>query len=205
MTSPPRAKPSRPVLVLVLISALVSVFACTKHDALVLLDLRGSGPLGAPVVRVRLSAPGWKTRVITGTIGPEGFRVGYYGPADGGAVSVTAEALDGVDCVLGNGSATVPALASGATSDPTTLFIRPLPASGCGVVGGNDAGTDDAGDADTGGGEDAGGEDVGPVDAASDAGGEGTSSETTPDAGPDGSADAAGADANDAGAADAGD
>ena len=72
---------------------------------------------------------------------------------EGDAVSVTAEATDGVDCVLGRGSATVPGLESGATSDPTTLFIRPLPASGCAIVdaggGGEeeDAGTDAGSDA----------------------------------------------------------
>ena len=44
----------RPVLVLV--AVLVSVAACTKHDSLVLLELRSSGPLGAPVARIRLSA-----------------------------------------------------------------------------------------------------------------------------------------------------
>ena len=42
-----------------------------------------------------------------------------------------AEALDAVDCVLGIGSATVPALAAGATSAPTTLFVRPQPGNGC--------------------------------------------------------------------------
>jgi hypothetical protein len=144
-----------------------AIAGCTKHDALVLLDLRNSGPLGAPVERIRLSAKGWPTRTLNGTIGPEGFRVGYYGPADGGAVSVTAEALDAVDCVLGSGTATVPALEEGATSNPTTLFVRPLPANGCVVdagSGGDDAGDIDAGDVDAGdvdAGVDAGDSDAG--------------------------------------------
>ena len=197
MTPPPRA-----ALVLVLVAVLVSVSGCTKHDALVLLDLRSSGPLGARVALVRLSAPGWKTRVATATIGPEGFRVGYYGPADGGAVIVTAEALDGVDCVLGMGTATVPALASGATSDPTILFVRPLPASGCTLDpvdagGGDDAGGQDAGvgeDAgggeDTGSGEDTGGGEPSDVDAATQPGS---------DAGADGPADAGATDVDQTG------
>ena len=89
------------------LAAVVAAFAaaCTKQESLVLLDLRGSGPLGAPVAGFRLSAPGGKTRFINGAIGPEGFRVGYYGPVEGEAVSVTAEATDGVGCVLGRGSA----------------------------------------------------------------------------------------------------
>ena len=113
----------RPVLVLVL----VLVASCTKHDSLVLLELRSSGPLGAPVASIRLSASGWPTRTVAGSIGPEGFRVGYYGPGDGKALTVRAEALDAADCVLGIGSAGVTALAAGAISAPTTLFVRPQP------------------------------------------------------------------------------
>jgi hypothetical protein len=139
---------ARPALAVVLVSVLVSFSACSKKESLVLLDLRVSGPLGAPVASVRLSAPGGKTRVITGAVGPEGFRVGYYGPSDDGTLTVTAEALDGVGCVLGRGSATATNLDSGGTSAPTKLFIRPTPASGCAVVdaggSGNDAATDTA-------------------------------------------------------------
>jgi hypothetical protein len=188
--------PVRSILVLALGSALTAL-ACTKHDSLVLLDLRSSGPLVAPVVLIRLSAKGWSTRTVTGGIGPEGFRVGYYGPADGGPVSVTAQALGerndmthAIDCVLGKGSATVPALASGATSDPTTLFIRPLAGNDCTVVdagsdaGGDDGGTDAAADAGADATADAG------TDAASDA---------IDDAGTDGTNDA-GDDADDDGA-----
>jgi hypothetical protein len=148
-----------------LLGLLVGLAGCTKEESLVLLDLRTSGPLGAPVVRVRLSAKGWPTRTLDATIDTAGFRVGYYGPGDGSGVTVTAEALDAFDCVLGSGSATAPALKAGATSDPLTLFVRPQPANGCVP----DAGTEDAG---TDAGEDAGtdeGEDAG-TDAAADAG-----------------------------------
>jgi len=177
----------RPVLVLVLVAVLASSTSCTKKESLVLLDLRVSGPLGAPVASVRLSAPGGKTRTITGAIGPEGFRVGYYGPSDDGTLSVTAEALDGVGCVLGRGSATVTGLESGTTSAPTTLFIRPLPASGCEVV---DAG---GGNQDAGG--DTGSADAGTDTPTTDAGATDTPAETA-------AADA-GTDALDAGATDA--
>jgi hypothetical protein len=123
-----------------------SVAACSKKESLVLLDLRASGPLGAPVAFVRLSSPGGKTRTISGALGPNGFLVGYYGPVQDDAISVTAEALDGVYCALGRGSATVTGLESGATSEATKLFIRPQPGSGCARVdaggGDQDAGTD---------------------------------------------------------------
>jgi hypothetical protein len=159
----------------------VGLGSCTKNDSLVLLDLRTSGPLGAPIARVRLSAKGWPTRTITADVGLTGFQVGYYGPGNGGAVSVTAEALDAVDCVLGSGTGTVAKLAAGATSDPTLVFIRPLPANGCvpdagttddgGVDGGDDGGADasddTAGDARDDTAADAG-SDVG-VDLAADA------------------------------------
>jgi hypothetical protein len=116
--------------------------ACTKHDGLILLSLRSSGPFVAEVVYIRLSAKGWPTRIVSGTVGPQGFQVGYYGPADGNAVTVIVEALDQSDCVLGKGSATVPALASGGTSDPVTVFVRPVSGNNCTVV---DAGSDAAG------------------------------------------------------------
>ena len=171
------------IYVLVLAAVLVPP-ACTKHDGLVLLDLRASGPLGAPVVRFHLSAIGWPDRTVTGTLGADGFRVGYYGPADGGPVKVTAQALDAVDCVLGVGSATVPALAEGATSDPITLFIRPTPETGCVPDAGMDAGGEDAG-------EDAGG-DTGATDAGVDSPGDGgvdTGVDAAADGADDGGAD----------------
>ena len=62
-----------------------------------------------------------------------------------------AEALDAVDCVLGVGSAGVPALAAGATSAPMTVFVRPQSGNGCAFdagTGGIDAGDTDAGAAD---------------------------------------------------------
>ena len=171
MTRSP-AVAARPGLTLglVLVAVLVSISACTKKESLVLLDLRTSGPLGAPVAGVRLSAPGGKTRFINGAVGPEGFRVGYYGPVEDDAISVTAEATDGVGCVLGKGSVTVTGLESGAISDPTTLFIRPLPASGCAIV-------------DAGGGGDE-------EDAGTDAGHEDAGTDAPADAGPDATDDA---------------
>jgi len=181
---------------LLLVFALAAVTACTKEDSLILLDLRTSGPLGAPNTHVRLSAKGWKTRTVGGTIGVEGLRVGYYGPGDGGAVSVLAEALDGVDCVLGSGSAAVPALKAGATSEPTKLFIRALPANGCvpdagtGQDAGTDAGTDAGMDVST----DVGGDAT--AEAGDDAGDDGADAEM--DASVDVSADASDDGANDA-------
>ena len=174
-----------------LVFALAAVTACTKEDSLILLDLRTSGPLGAPNTHVRLSAKGWKTRTVGGTIGVEGLRVGYYGPGDGGAVSVLAEALDGVDCVLGSGSAAVPALKAGATSEPTKLFIRALPANGCVPDAGTDAGIDAGVDVGTDAGTDAG-EDAG-VDAEVDAT-EDSGSDADVDAGTDATDDGASAD-----------
>ena len=135
-----------------MLALLLGLAGCTKEDSLVLLDLRPSGPLGAPVARIRLSAKGWTTRTVDGAPDVAGFHVGYYGPGDGGAVTVTAEALDAADCVLGSGSATVPALEAGAISAPATLFVRPEPTHGCVPDGGTaDAGSD-------GGGTDAGGD-----------------------------------------------
>ena len=125
--------------------------ACTKHEGLILLNLRSSGPFAAEVVHIRLSAKGWPTRIVSGNA--QGFQVGYYGPADGKPVTVIVEALDAVDCVLGRGSATVPMLDSGATSDPVTVFVRPVSGNDCTVV---DAGTDAGGGTDASGGEDAG-------------------------------------------------
>ncbi|HWJ55302.1 MAG TPA: hypothetical protein VNR90_03775 [Vicinamibacterales bacterium] len=163
---------------------------CTKHDSLVLLDLRSSGPLGAPVAHIRLSAAGWPTRTVDGSIDAAGFRVGYYGPGNGSGVTVIAQALDAADCVLGSGSATAPALKAGATSDPVTLFVRPQPANGCVPDagpdtggGGEDAGTDAEVDAPAEAGTDAE-VDTG-TDAAIDAG-----VDTMADAGVDAEADA---------------
>jgi hypothetical protein len=188
------------------LALLLGLAGCTKEDSLVLLDLRPSGPLGAPVARVRLSAKGWPTRTVDGTLDAAGFRVGYYGPGDGSAVTVTAEALDGIDCVLGSGSATVPALEDGAISAPTTLFVRPQPANGCVPDAGTDAGGEDAGsdapvDAGTDAMDDAGTDTV--VDAEADAGVDAMDDGGAPDAGtPDAGAPDAGT--PDAGAPDAG-
>jgi hypothetical protein len=177
------------------IALVVSAIGCSRHDSLVLLDLRASGPLGAPVVRVRLSAKGWPTHTVAGSIGPDGFRVGYYGPASGGAVSVTAEALDDAACVLGSGSATVPKLAAGATSDPITLFVRPTPANGCVDAGAMDAGGNDDGGVDGG--------DEGDAGDAGDAGADSTAD--VPDDAPEDAPEDAGADGDLDAALDAGD
>jgi hypothetical protein len=166
---------------------------CTKHDSLVLLDLRTSGPLGAPVARIRLSAAGWPTRTVDGSIDAAGFRVGYYGPGNGSGVTVIAQALDAADCVLGSGSATAPALKAGATSDPVTLFVRPQPANGCvpdagpDTGGGEDAGTDAEAEAGTDAEADA------PAEAGTDAevdAGTDAAVDTTVDAGVDADVDA---------------
>lgn len=149
---------------------------CTKHDGLILLNLRSSGPFIAEVVYIRLSAKGWPTRTTNGTVGPQGFQVGYYGPADGNPVTVTVEALDVLSCVLGRGSATVPKLDSGATSEPVTVFVRPVFGNNCTVV---DAGSD------AGGGTDAS-EDA-EADATADAGTDAT--DDADDAGSDATAD----------------
>jgi hypothetical protein len=159
-----------------ILALLLGLAGCTKEESLVLLDLRPSGRLGAPVARIRLSAKGWQKRTVDGTLDAAGFRVGYYGPGDGGAVTVTAEALDGADCLLGSGNATAPALKAGATSAPTTLFVRPRPASGCVPDAGTDAGGEDAGVDGDG------------ADAADDAGDE-TESDAAADAGVDGTED----------------
>jgi len=185
---------------LFVLGAAVALLACSRNDSLVLLDLRASGPLGAPVARVRLSASGWTTRVVTGDVGPGGLLVGYYGPGKGGAVSVTAEALDDVNCVLGSGSATVAKLAGGATSEPLKLFIRPQP--GCLP----DAGMMDAGgdaDEDVGGGGDAMEAGTDAPDAGAEGGGD-VGADVAGDAGADSAADASGGDTSDGGAGDDG-
>jgi hypothetical protein len=197
MTPRTARRPTVPALLSAVAVAAVlgSTFSgCTKHDGLILLDLRSSGPYAAPVVHIRMSAKGWTTRTVSGSIGPEGFLVGYYGPAKGGPVTAMVEALDGDDCVLGRGSGTVAALASGATSDPITVFVRPVAGNGCTVV---DAGSD-------AGGQDAGGEDSGDNDASADAGvdsgsdapgdaetdaGDAAAPDADPDAGGDATAD----------------
>lgn len=190
--SPAVAARPVPVRGLILAAVLASFSAaCTKTESLVLLDVRVSGPLGAPVAGIRLSAPGGKTRFINGAIGPEGFRVGYYGPVEDDAISVTADAVDGVGCVLGSGSATVTDLESGATSNPTTLFIRPLPASGCAVVDAGDGGEEE--DAGTDAGDDGGTDDAGtdaPADAGTDAAADAPEDAVGPDAPADAPADA---------------
>jgi hypothetical protein len=205
-------------LLAVAVAVAVGAGGCTKEDSLVLLDLRSSGALGAPVAHIRLSAKRWPTRTIDGTIDTAGFRVGYYGPGDGSAVSVLAEAFDEGDCLLGSGSATVPALKAGATSAPTTLFVRPAPGRPCvpdvqpdagsvtdaGEDAAVDAGADAEADAGTDAAVDAGVDaevDAG-ADAESDTVADATDDSAAPDAGADGATPDAGDDAStpDAGA-----
>src|SRR5262249_55544768 len=150
-------------------------------------DLRTSGPLGAPIARLRLSAKGWPTRSISGDIGLAGFQVGYYGPGNGGAVGGTVGALGAVDCVLGSGTGPVAERAAGAISDPTLVYIRPLPANGC---------VPDAGTTDDGGVDDAG-DDGGGMDASDDTAGD-ASDGAAPDAGSDVGVDSAADAVNDA-------
>jgi hypothetical protein len=120
----------------------VGAGACKKSpDALLLLEVRSSGPLVAPVARVRFSLPdraGWPSHVVGSDLGAGGLKFGYYVPG-GAPVTVLGEALDGKDCVLGQGTLTFPATAGGAVSQPMTLFVRALPSSGCAGDGGVDA------------------------------------------------------------------
>jgi hypothetical protein len=71
--------------------------ACKKSpDALVLLDVRGSGSFAAPVVSVRFSVPGqtdagWPTHVVSSDLGSEGLQFGYYLPGGSGTITVQAD------------------------------------------------------------------------------------------------------------------
>jgi hypothetical protein len=150
---------------------------CNKAaDRLLLLDVRASGALDSSQASVRFSAPDWPTRAVNSPLGPQGIVFDYDGPPGDGPVTVTVEALDGNQCVLGAGTATVPGTVSGTTSLATIVFVRPLVDSGCAFT---DAGIDapasaaDAGNdagADGGDGGDAGDAGDSAVDSAVDAG-----------------------------------
>ena len=132
-----------------LVAVVAAMAGCKPEaDALVLLDVRGSGMFSPPAATLQLSAPGWPTRSVAGTLGPEGVRVGYYGPGGSAAVTITVAALDARSCVVGGGSATALTVASGATTAPITLFVRPLAPNSCGSDAGSDASLDAAVDAD---------------------------------------------------------
>ena len=133
---------------LALLAVVAAIGACKPEaDALVLLDVRGSGMFAPPATTLQLSAPGWPTRSVTGTLGPDGVRVGYYGPGSSAAVTITVAALDARACVVGSGSATALMVAPGATTAPITLFVRPLSSNTCGSDAGSDATLDAAADA----------------------------------------------------------
>ena len=155
--------------------------ACKKSpDALLLLEIRASGPFVAPVASVRLSVPdhaGWPVHVVSANLGAGGVKVGYYVPGGAGPVTVRAEALDAHDCLLGEGTLTFPATADGATSQPMTLFARPLPSSTCNGDGGVDATSGGDAEADatpmdggTDGGADGAGMDAGGAEGGDDGG-----------------------------------
>jgi len=158
--------------------------ACHKPDRLLLLDVRASGGLPTTVSAVRFSAMDWPTHSVAGVLGSAGLLFGYYGPSGSGPVTVTAEAIDASNCVLGTGSATVLDTSSGQTAPATILYVRPLPSTTCVLP---DAGFDaDASDADA---SDADGASDGASSDSSDAEG---GTDTRPDGGTDATADRAG-------------
>jgi hypothetical protein len=117
---------------LALLAIAAGLAACRPEgDALVLLDVRGSGVFAPPVTTLQLSAPGWPTRSIASTLGSDGVRVGYYGPGRGDAVTVTIAALDAQLCVVGSGRAAASRVIAGQATNPVTLFIRPLAPNTC--------------------------------------------------------------------------
>ena len=119
--------------------------------------------------------------VLAGVLGPTGLRFGYYGPSGSGPVTVTVEAIDVRNCVLGTGSATVLDTSSGQTAPVTIVYVRPLEPTTCVLP---DAGFDSPDD-------DAGADAGADADASSDAeGGTDTGSDSRSDARADG-ADAA--------------
>ena len=149
---------------------------CKKADRLLLLDVRVSGVLDASDASVRFSAAGWPTRTVASPLASQGLLFGYYGPPGDGAVTVTVEALDGSQCVLGGGTATVPGTAPGMTSPATVVFVRPFANSGCALTDAGldatpppDAGNDAAADSDDGG-DASDASDAGAASDASDAG-----------------------------------
>jgi hypothetical protein len=116
---------------LALIALLLGVGACQKAERLLLLDVQASGQLPTTVSALRFSAMDWQTRAVAGVLGPAGLKFGYYGPSGSGPVTVTVEAIDARNCVLGTGSATVPDTSSGQTATPTVVYVRPLESTMC--------------------------------------------------------------------------
>ena len=130
---------------LALAALVLGASACHQAERLLLLDVRASGDLPTTVSAVRFSAMGWPTRSVAGVLGPAGLLFGYYGPSGSGPVTVTVEAIDATNCILGTGSVTVLDTSSGQTAPRTVVYVRPLPDATCMLP---DAGFDsDAGDA----------------------------------------------------------
>jgi hypothetical protein len=139
---------SRSLRWLVLGVLLLGTGACRKGERLLLLEVRASGQLPTSVSAIRFSAMGWQTRSVAGVLGPTGLRFGYYGPSGSGPVTVTAEAIDVRNCVLGTGSATVLDTSSGQTAPVTVIYVRPLEPTTCILPdAGFDGGDADASDA----------------------------------------------------------
>lgn len=122
---------SRSLLWLAPVALLLGAGACQKAERLLLLDVRASGPLPTTVSAIRFSAMDWPTRSVAGVLGPAGLKFGYYGPSGSGPVTVTVEAIDIRNCVLGTGSATVQGTSSGQTAPATVVYVRPLEPTMC--------------------------------------------------------------------------
>jgi hypothetical protein len=121
---------------------------CRKGDRLLLLDVRASGSLLAPVKSVRFSAPGWTTRSIDGPLGAAGVLFGYYGPPGDGTVTVTVDALDASGCVLSTGTVVVADTAAGKATPTTVVYVLAIIPPTCTLPdAGTDTATTDAADA----------------------------------------------------------
>lgn len=121
----------RSLLWLAPVALLLAAGACKKAERLLLLDVRASGQLPTTVSAIRFSAMDWQTRSVAGVLGPTGLRFGYYGPSGSGPVTVTVEAIDARNCVLGTGSATVLDTSSGQTAPATVVYVSPLESTMC--------------------------------------------------------------------------
>jgi hypothetical protein len=117
---------------LALVALLLGAAACQKKaERLLLLDVRVASQLPSTVSAIRFSAMGWPTRSVAGVISPAGLKFGYYGPSGSGPVTVTVQAIDARNCVLGTGSATVLDTLSGQTSPVTVVYVSPLEPTMC--------------------------------------------------------------------------
>ena len=178
---------------LALVALLLGAGACQKEERLLLLDVQASGQLPTTVSAIRFSAMDWQTRSVAGVLGPAGLKFGYYGPSGSGPVTVTVEAIDVSNCVLGTGSATVLDTSSGQTAAPTVVYVRPLESTMCMFRDAGFAGADADVSSDAEGGTDAG------TDSRTDA--RADRSDGAADRSADAAGDAAGDAARDTGAA----